>query len=143
MPAKLILVIVFLAMSIAMNLITESWVAAGLSGLLLYSLVRGSHTARSIAIGLSVLGLVVAGILTIQVAIRSGFAYAPFTLSVTLGIGLANGVYTIWALTRPDVPLDGRAPRRRGRRELARPAPRRLTSLRPRPASRPAPARRW
>ena len=103
MPGKLIAVIVLLGINVVLNLATKSWFGAVLGGALIAALVRGSHNARGIGIGLSALGL---GFTVFTAATGanavSGTELAPLFWSL-IAFSAAQGGYTIWALTRADV----------------------------------------
>jgi len=103
LPSKLIVVIVLLAANIIVNLTTKSYLSSVLGALLIYFMVRGSHSARAIGIWGSVLGL---GLLTFEViraANAIGFGNFTGLIWALVAIGVVSSVFTIWTLTRRDV----------------------------------------
>lgn len=103
MPGKLIAVIVLMGIGVGLNLATQSWLSAILGGLLIAFLVRGSHTARAIAIWLTVLGLGGLAFMLIQAASAVGLSNLPVLVWIAVGFGVVNAAYNLWALTREDV----------------------------------------
>lgn len=114
MPAKLIVVLILLCLSLALDLYNLTsdggainFLRIGLNLGLLVGLLRGQEWARSLAKITAVLGLIGGGLLLMQLLSLGGAAFAIPSLgyfayaAVTLAI--VYGVFVLWCMNQPDV----------------------------------------
>ncbi len=112
MPGKLKIVLGIYAINVVLNILNSSWISAVIGVLVMAFLFKGSDTMRKVVIVFAVLGLVfsVLGLLGIgallAVASAAGATGGMGDVIIALAsiiFGIVGSIYTIWALTRPDV----------------------------------------
>lgn len=115
MPAKLIVVIVLLGLSLALDLYnlsgsagaTSNYVRIALNLGLLVGLLRGQEWARMLAKISGVLSLVGGGILLVQLLALGDAAFAIPSLGTfayaSVALILVYGVFLLWCMSQQDV----------------------------------------
>lgn len=114
MPGKLKVVLGIYAINVVLNILNSSWISAVIGVLIMAFLFKGSDTMRKVVIVFAVIGLVfsVLGLLGIGALLAvlsaaggestGGMGDVIIALA-SIVFGLVGSIYTIWALTRPDV----------------------------------------
>jgi hypothetical protein len=98
MPTKLKVLLVLMAISVGLDLLTGKWFAAVINGLLALGVLKGSEGTRVIVMvlaGLGLVGSVLMGLLSMaMLGILGMFAAA---------IGAGQSAFTLWCLMQGDV----------------------------------------
>ena len=98
MPTKLKVLLVLMAISVGLDLLTGKWFAAVINGLLALGVLKGSEGTRVIVMvlaGLGLVGSVVMGLLSMAVLGILGVLVAA--------IGAGQSGFTLWCLMQGDV----------------------------------------
>lgn len=114
MPTKLIVVIVLLSLSLALDLYgltgdggASGYVRIALNIGLLYGLLSGQEWARMLAKVTAILTLVAAGLLLIPLLMLGQLAFAVPALAVmafvTIGLAIVYGSFLLWTMNQVDV----------------------------------------
>jgi hypothetical protein len=115
MPTKLIVVIVLLSLSLALDLYTLTAPDASATGYvrialnigLLYGLLSGQEWARMLAKVTAILTLIGAGLLLIPLLMLGQFAFAIPGLAIlafaTIGLAFVYGGFLLWTMNQVDV----------------------------------------
>jgi hypothetical protein len=105
MPTKLKILVGLLGLSIALALVSMSWVTAVVNALLLLGVLKGNEGVRTLLIMLGALGLCGNAIVFIVAALGLANGYAVLALiAVAAGLlGTAQCGYFIWCLQQRDV----------------------------------------
>jgi hypothetical protein len=109
MPVKLIVALVLLALATVMqvmhitdgNYTIPNYFNLALKLFLVVGLVRGSEGARTLALVVGVLNVLVGVLGLFQVGAL--IAYLPLKLQLQLGVPLAFGAYMLWCMRQEDV----------------------------------------
>lgn len=114
MPTKLIVVIVLLSLSLALDLYgltgeagASGYVRIALNIGLLYGLLSGQEWARMLAKVTAILTLVAAGLLLIPLLMLGQLAFAVPALAVmafvSIGLAIVYGSFLLWTMNQVDV----------------------------------------
>lgn len=114
MPTKLIVVIVLLSLSLALDLYgltneagATGYVRIGLNIGLLYGLLSGQEWARMLAKVTAILTLIAAGLVLIPLLMLGQLAFAVPGLAVlafaTVGLAIVYGSFLLWTMNQVDV----------------------------------------
>lgn len=114
MPTKLIVVIILLSLSLALDLYSLTG-EAGASGYvrialnigLLYGLLSGQEWARMLAKVTAILTLIAAGLLLIPLLMLGQLAFAVPALAImafaSIGLAIVYGSFLLWTMNQVDV----------------------------------------
>ncbi len=114
MPTKLIVVIVLLSLSLALDLYgltneagATGYVRIGLNIGLLYGLLSGQEWARMLAKVTAILTLIAAGLVLIPLLMLGQLAFAVPGLAAlafaTVGLAIVYGSFLLWTMNQVDV----------------------------------------
>jgi len=105
MPTKLKVLIGVLGVSIALALLSQSWISAVLNVLILIGVLRGSEGVRTILIGLGILGLFGNAFVFVvaAMAIATGGVLQGLVAVLAGLLGTAQCAFFIWCLRQRDV----------------------------------------
>ncbi|PCC71924.1 hypothetical protein SAMN02745121_03274 [Nannocystis exedens] len=109
MPVKLIVALALLALATAMQVMhiadgngtIPGYVNLALKLFLVVGLLRGSESARTLALVVGVLNVLVGILAVFQVGAL--ITYLPLTLQLQLAVPLVFGAYLLWCMSREDV----------------------------------------
>ena len=106
MPKKLIVVLVFVAISLVLNALAQSWVAVAFNAAIGVALYKGHEAVRTFILWTSAFGAVGYGLLLALAAIAA--VATGFNLVVMVGLaafffGFVQCVFTVLALRDPEV----------------------------------------
>ena len=107
MPNKLKALVGAMGLSIALNVVAQSWVSVVLGVLLLFGVLKGSEGVRNILMFLAVLSLLFgafAMVTTSAMLLASGGLLGLVGLG-GLGVSMAQNAFLLWCLSQQDVQM--------------------------------------
>jgi hypothetical protein len=96
MPSKVKILLVLMALSVGLNLISGKWFSAIIGVLLALGVVKGSEGTRVIVMGLSALGFIFSALVLLGGLLSPVFFVAG-------ALGAAQSGFTVWCLMSAEV----------------------------------------